>query len=80
MKKQLTMFAEQGLLANFTGMLTDSRSFLSYPRHEYFRRVLCQLLGEWVERGQLPEDEEYLGQAVENVCYNNAHDCFGFFD
>ena len=80
MKKQLTMFAEQGLLANFTGMLTDSRSFLSYPRHEYFRRVLCQLLGEWVERGQLPEDEEYLGQTVENVCYNNAHDCFGFFD
>ena len=80
MKKQLTMFAEQGLLANFTGMLTDSRSFLSYPRHEYFRRVLCQLLGEWVERGQLPEDEDYLGQVVENVCYNNAHDYFGFFE
>ena len=80
MKKQLTMFAEQGLLANFTGMLTDSRSFLSYPRHEYFRRVLCNVLGEWVERGQLPEDEEYLGQVVENVCYNNAHDYFGFFE
>ena len=79
MKKQLTMFAEQGLLANFTGMLTDSRSFLSYPRHEYFRRVLCNLLGELVEMGRLPEDEEYLGGIVEDVCYNNAHSYFGFF-
>ena len=80
MKKQLTMMAEQGLLANFTGMLTDSRSFLSYPRHEYFRRVLCHVLGEWVEMGRLPEDEEYLGKIVEDVCYNNAHDYFGFFE
>lgn len=79
-KKQLTMFAEQGLLANFTGMLTDSRSFLSYPRHEYFRRVLCNVLGEWVEQGRLPENEEYLGDLVEDICYNNAHDYFGFFD
>lgn len=79
-KKQLTMFAEQGLLANFTGMLTDSRSFLSYSRHEYFRRVLCNVLGEWVEQGRLPEDEEYLGGLVEDICYNNAHDYFGFFD
>lgn len=78
-KRQLTIFAEQGLLANFTGMLTDSRSFLSYPRHEYFRRVLCNLLGEWVERGQLPEDEGYLGKVVEDICYNNAHEYFGFF-
>ena len=79
MKKQLTMFAEQGLLSRFTGMLTDSRSFLSYPRHEYFRRVLCQLVGEWVERGQAPEDEELLGKMVEDISYNNAHDYFGFF-
>ena len=79
MKKQLTMFAEQGVLGNFTGMLTDSRSFLSYPRHEYFRRVLCNVLGEWVERGSLPEDEEYLGKIVEDISYNNAHDYFGFF-
>lgn len=78
-KKQLTMFAEQGLLGNFTGMLTDSRSFLSYPRHEYFRRVLCNVFGEWVEEGRLPEDEDYLGGLVEDICYNNAHDYFGFF-
>lgn len=79
MRRQLTTYAEQSLLGNFVGMLTDSRSFLSYPRHEYFRRVLCQLLGEWVERGQLPEDEEFLGRLVEDICYNNAHDYFGFF-
>lgn len=79
-KRQLTVFAEQGLLGNFTGMLTDSRSFLSYPRHEYFRRVLCNVLGEWVEQGRLPEDEEYLGSIVEDICYNNAHDYFGFFE
>ena len=80
MKKQLTMFAEQGLLGNFTGMLTDSRSFLSYPRHEYFRRVLCNVVGEWVERGQLPEDEQFLGELVEDVSYRNARSYFGFFD
>ena len=80
MKRQLTMFAEQGLLGNFTGMLTDSRSFLSYPRHEYFRRVLCNVLGELVERGQAPEDEPLLGGLVQDVCYNNAHEYFGFFD
>ena len=80
MKKQLTIYAEEGLLGHFTGMLTDSRSFLSYPRHEYFRRVLCNLVGEWVERGQLPEDEKLLGGLVEDVSYNNAHDYFGFFD
>ncbi|WP_322153204.1 glucuronate isomerase [Paratractidigestivibacter sp.] len=80
MKKQLTMCAEQGLLGNFTGMLTDSRSFMSYPRHEYFRRILCHTIGEWVEMGRLPEDEEYLGGIVEDICYNNAHDYFGFFE
>ncbi len=79
-KKQLTMAAEQGLLGNFAGMLTDSRSFLSYPRHEYFRRVLCHTIGEWVELGRLPEDEEYLGGIVEDICYNNAHSYFGFFE
>lgn len=80
MEKQITMFAEQGLLANFTGMLTDSRSFLSYPRHEYFRRILCRVIGHWVENGQLPDDEEYLGGIVEDICYNNAHDFYGFFE
>ena len=80
MKSQLTMYAQESLLANFTGMLTDSRSFLSYPRHEYFRRVLCHTVGEWVEMGRLPEDEAYLGGLVEDICYNNAHDYFGFFE
>ncbi len=78
-RDQLTIFAQQGLLGNFIGMLTDSRSFLSYPRHEYFRRVLCELFGEWVDNGQLPEDEQYLGKIIEDICYNNAHDYFGFF-
>ncbi|MGX7174568.1 glucuronate isomerase [Enterococcus ratti] len=79
MRNQLTIMAQQSLLANFTGMLTDSRSFLSYPRHEYFRRVLCQLLGEWVEQGRLPEDELYLENIVKAICYKNARDYFGFF-
>lgn len=70
--RQLTICAQQGLLGNFPGMVTDSRSFLSYPRHEYFRRVLCCVLGTWVERGQLPEDEDYLGGIVEDICCNNA--------
>jgi glucuronate isomerase len=61
-------------------MLTDSRSFLSYPRHEYFRRVLCDLIGEWVERGQVVEDYDYLGKIVEDISYNNAYHYFGFFD
>lgn len=80
MREQLTTMAHQSLLANFTGMLTDSRSFLSYPRHEYFRRVLCQLLGEWVDQGRLPADEAYLGKIVQDICYHNAHHYFGFFD
>lgn len=80
MKQQLTMFAQESLLANFTGMLTDSRSFLSYPRHEYFRRVLCHTIGEWVEAGRLPEDEEYLGGIVADVCYRNAREYFGFYE
>ncbi|MEE8824447.1 uronate isomerase [Lentilactobacillus sunkii] len=80
MTRQLTTMAEQSLLPNFVGMLTDSRSFLSYPRHEYFRRVLCSVIGQWAARGQVPEDEDYLGRIVEDISYNNAHDQFGFFD
>lgn len=79
MTRQLTTMAEQSLLPNFVGMLTDSRSFLSYPRHEYFRRVLCNVIGEWVARGQAPDDEAYLGRIVDDISYNNAHDQFGFF-
>ena len=80
MHDQLNILAQQSLLPNFVGMLTDSRSFLSYTRHEYFRRVLCNLIGEWVTTGQVPEDYDYLGKIVEDISYNNAHDYFGFFD
>lgn len=78
MRKQLELFAEHSLLAGFVGMLTDSRSFLSYTRHEYFRRVLCELIGEWVERGEAPEDEALLGEMVEDISYRNAAGYFGF--
>lgn len=78
MRKQLELFAEHSLLAGFVGMLTDSRSFLSYTRHEYFRRVLCELIGEWVERGEAPDDEALLGQMVEDISYRNAAGYFGF--
>lgn len=78
MRKQLKMLMEQSLLGNFIGMLTDSLSFLSYPRHEYFRRVLCELLGEMVERGQIPADEKRLGKMVQDISYNNAEEYFQF--
>lgn len=78
MVKQLTAFATGGLLGNFIGMLTDSRSFLSYPRHEYFRRILCELLGAWVENGEYPADWKALEKMVRGVCYNNAVEFFGF--
>ena len=72
MEKQITALCNLGLLSRFVGMLTDSRSFLSYTRHEYFRRVLCNKLGELVENGEYPNDLEFLGQMVENICFNNA--------
>lgn len=72
MQKQMTMFAQTGVFANFVGMLTDSRSFLSYPRHEYFRRILCNFIGEKVAKGQYPWKEEYLGQMVKDISFNNA--------
>ena len=78
MTDQLTSLANLGYLAGFVGMLTDSRSFLSYPRHEYFRRILCRLLGEWVEDGRFPADEELLGEIVRGVSYENAKRYFGF--
>ena len=64
--------ASLGLLGNFVGMLTDSRSFLSYARHDYFRRILCNLIGRWVENGEYPNDEEALKKIVEGICYHNA--------
>lgn len=78
MERQLNTLSNMGLLSRFVGMLTDSRSFLSYPRHEYFRRVLCNLLGTDVENGELPHDIALLGQLVQNICYNNAQEYFGF--
>lgn len=76
MIEQIKTLANIGLLSRFVGMLTDSRSFLSYPRHEYFRRILCNLLGEWVENGEVPEDMELLGSIVQGICYNNAKEYF----
>ncbi|MDR1864271.1 MAG: glucuronate isomerase [Bacteroidales bacterium] len=80
MEAQINSLSSLGLLSRFVGMLTDSRSFLSYPRHEYFRRILCNLIGRDVENGELPASElPFLGQLVENVCYNNAKNFFGFW-
>lgn len=78
MEKQLNALSNLGLLSCFIGMLTDSRSFLSYPRHEYFRRILCQLIGNDVARGELPADEKWLGKIVSDICYNNAKSYFNF--
>lgn len=72
MIEQMKVFSSVGVLSKFIGMLTDSRSFLSYPRHEYFRRILCNFIGELVENGEYPADEEFLGKVVEDICYNNA--------
>lgn len=78
MEKQMTDLASLGLLGGFVGMLTDSRSFLSYTRHEYFRRILCNLIGTWVENGEYPNDEAQLKQLVENISYYNTRNFFGF--
>lgn len=77
MRDQLISLANLSLLGNFVGMLTDSRSFLSYARHEYFRRILCALIGEWVENGEYPDDEATLSKLVKDICYNNAEKYFG---
>ena len=79
MEAQMNSLSSLGLLSRFVGMLTDSRSFLSYPRHEYFRRILCNLIGNDVENGELPASElPFIGQLVENVCYYNAQNFFKF--
>ena len=79
MTRQLNALSVLGLLSRFVGMLTDSRSFLSYPRHEYFRRLLCNLLGNDVENGLLPDDRETLARMVEDISYNNARRYFKFY-
>ena len=78
MTDQMTSLANLGCLGNFIGMLTDSRSFLSYTRHEYFRRILCELVGGWVDNGEYPDDQKALKEIIEGISYNNAMNYFGF--
>jgi glucuronate isomerase len=78
MTRQINALSNMGLLSRFVGMLTDSRSFLSFPRHEYFRRILCNLFGEEITNGELPNDLEWIGKVVQNICYNNAKEYFRF--
>jgi glucuronate isomerase len=78
MTKQLNALSNMGLISCFIGMLTDSRSFLSFPRHEYFRRILCNLLGDEIKRGELPNDMEWIGKMVSDISYNNAKEYFKF--
>jgi glucuronate isomerase len=77
-ERQLNVLSNMGLLSRFVGMLTDSRSFLSYPRHDYFRRVLCNVIGKDVESGLIPNSEDLIVPVVENICYFNAKNYFGF--
>jgi glucuronate isomerase len=74
---QLNALSATGLFPRFVGMVTDSRSFMSFPRHEYFRRVLCNLLGGEMERGELPDDEKLIGSTIQNICFNNARESLG---
>jgi len=78
MIKQINALSNMGLLSRFVGMLTDSRSFMSYPRHEYFRRLLCNLFGEEIENGELPNDMPHIGKMIEDICYHNANNYFKF--
>lgn len=78
MVKQMNALSNMGLLSRFIGMLTDSRSFLSFPRHEYFRRILCDLLGSEIENGELPNDIEWIGKVVQDICYNNNRNYFNW--
>ncbi len=78
MERQINALSNMGLLSHFVGMLTDSRSFLSFPRHEYFRRILCNLMGQDVENGELPADIEWLGKLVKDISYTNASEFFNF--
>jgi glucuronate isomerase len=80
MERQMNVLSLLGLLSRFVGMLTDSRSFLSYPRHEYFRRILCNMLGDDMEKGLIPNDLDWVGKMVSDISYNNARSYFGFLD
>jgi glucuronate isomerase len=78
MTKQINALSNMGLLSRFVGMLTDSRSFLSFPRHEYFRRLLCNMFGEEVENGELPDDIDWIGKVIQDICFNNAKNYFNW--
>lgn len=78
MIKQMNTLSNMGLISRFVGMLTDSRSFLSFPRHEYFRRILCNLFGEEIENGEMPNDIDWAGKVIQNICYNNAANYFNW--
>jgi glucuronate isomerase len=78
MEKQMNALSNMGLISRFVGMLTDSRSFLSFPRHEYFRRLLCNMFGRDITRGLLPDDRKWIGQVIRNICYHNANEYFKF--
>lgn len=78
MENQLNSLADQGLLMHFIGMLTDSRSFVSYTRHDYFRRILCNLIGGWVEKGEVPNNQQILTRMIRNICHDNANNYFKF--
>lgn len=77
-EKQLNALSSMGLISCFVGMLTDSRSFLSFPRHEYFRRILCNLIGNEIKKGELPNDIPFFGKIIQDICYNNAKNYFDF--
>ena len=76
MIEEMRTLSNQGLLSKFVGMLTDSRSFLSYIRHDYFRRILCNFIGTLVENNEIPNDEEMLKELIQNICFNNAKEYF----
>ena len=75
---QINALSNLGLLSRFIGMITDSRSFMSYPRHEYFRRTLCNLIGNDIQNGQIPDDEKLVGPLIRNICYRNAEAFMAF--
>ncbi len=77
-EKQLNALSNMGVISTFIGMITDSRSFLSYSRHEFFRRILCNLFGSEIESGELPDDEKWIGSIIQNICYHNAKKYFNF--
>ena len=79
MESQMEALSNMGLISRFVGMLTDSRSFLSFPRHEYFRRILCNIFGKDAENGEIPNDPALLGDIIERICYKNAKEFFGFY-